>query len=158
VLLGRRRDTPSPEVVLSIVDASNLERNLYLVSQVLELGLPTVVALNMTDIARQRGIVIDVAMLAERLGVSVVEVQAHRPHGLKELKSALAAAVGTGTRIPASPFPQAFQQEVDRLSAHLSEREANGAARLPRYLVERLLLDTAGYLTSHLLDSGHESP
>src|SRR5260221_12883582 len=50
VLLGRRADTPRADVVLSIVDASNLERNLYLVSQVLELGLPIVVALNMTDI------------------------------------------------------------------------------------------------------------
>src|SRR5437868_10309771 len=77
VLLGRRSDTPSPDAVLCIVDASNLERNLYLVSQVLELGLPTVVALNMIDIAAERGIKIDAAKLSERLGVPVVEVQAN---------------------------------------------------------------------------------
>src|SRR5947209_19620273 len=59
VLLGRRSDSPSPDVVLCIVDASNLERNLYLVSQVLEFGLPTVIALNMTDIARDKGLAID---------------------------------------------------------------------------------------------------
>ena len=50
VLLGRRADSPAPDAVLCIVDASNLERNLYLVSQVLELGLPTVIALNMIDV------------------------------------------------------------------------------------------------------------
>ena len=68
VLLGRRDDAAPPDVVLSIVDASNLERNLYLVSQVLSLGLPTVVALNMVDVARDRQIEIDVAALAEAAG------------------------------------------------------------------------------------------
>ncbi|HEV3136339.1 MAG TPA: FeoB small GTPase domain-containing protein, partial [Pirellulales bacterium] len=63
VLLGRRADTEPIDIVLSIVDASNLERNLYLVSQVLELGVPTVVALNMVDIARARGLAIDVERL-----------------------------------------------------------------------------------------------
>ena len=58
--------------MLSIVDASNLERNLFLTSQVLALGLPTVVALNMVDLARDRQIEIDVPALAARLGVPVV--------------------------------------------------------------------------------------
>src|SRR5690349_8351876 len=60
VLLGRQEDLGRMDAVLSIVDASNLERNLYLLSQVLELGVPTVVALNMIDIARHRGVEIDV--------------------------------------------------------------------------------------------------
>ena len=64
VLLGRRADTPAPDVVLCVVDANNLERNLYLVSQVLELGRPTVVALTMTDVAESRGLAIDVERLA----------------------------------------------------------------------------------------------
>src|SRR6267154_684293 len=89
VLLGRRSDTPSPDVVLCIVDASNLERNLYLVSQVLELGLPTVVALNMIDIAAERGIKIDTVKLSERLGIRVVEVQANRRRGIDTLKVCL---------------------------------------------------------------------
>ena len=78
VLLGRGADESPPDVVLSIVDASNLERNLFLISQVLALGLPTVVALNMVDLARDRQIEIDVAALAERLGVPVVPIQANR--------------------------------------------------------------------------------
>src|SRR3972149_2573661 len=72
VLLGRLADMPRVDAVLSIVDAGNLERNLYLVSQVLELGLPTVVALNMVDLAQSRGLAIDVDRLARQLGVPVV--------------------------------------------------------------------------------------
>jgi len=158
VLLGRCADMPPPDVVLSIVDASNLERNLYLLSQVLELGLPTVVALNMTDVAQQRGIAIDVARLSAQLGVPVLEVQAHRRRGLADLKAALASAVGVTARPPASPFPVPFQQEVDRLASHLAQHPTNGTAPVPRYLVERLLLDTAGYLTAQLFDSDHEAP
>src|SRR5688572_21948243 len=67
VLLGRRADVEPIDVVLCIVDASNLERNLYLVSQVLELGLPTVIALNMVDVAEDKGISLEYARLAERL-------------------------------------------------------------------------------------------
>jgi ferrous iron transport protein B len=151
VLLGRRGDTHPPDVVLSIVDASNLERNLYLVSQVLEIGVPTVVALNMADIAHDRGIVIDVPKLADRLGVPVVEVQAHRRRGLTQLKKVLGAAAGRVVNVPTSPFPDAFQREVDQLSLRLVERDG-GSAAWPRYLVERLLLDTAGYLTTQLVD------
>src|SRR5262249_17290547 len=68
VLLGRQHDVDKIDAVLSIVDASNLERNLYLLSQVLELGVPTVVALNMTDVARSRGLEIKLRTLVERLG------------------------------------------------------------------------------------------
>ncbi|HMB94644.1 MAG TPA: FeoB small GTPase domain-containing protein [Tepidisphaeraceae bacterium] len=56
VLRGLRADTPAPDVVIVVIDASNLQRNLYLVSQLIELGRPLVVALNMTDVAERRGI------------------------------------------------------------------------------------------------------
>jgi ferrous iron transport protein B len=145
VLLGRRKDSHAPDAVLCIVDASNLERNLYLVSQVLEMGLPTVIALNMIDIAADRGMAIDVARLRERLGVPVIELQANRRRGIEELKQALALAAERHGKAPASPFPQEFRQEVAKLEALFA---ADDGARkpLPRYLVERLLLDTGGYL------------
>src|ERR1700742_2676345 len=63
VLLGRQSDVAHCDAILCIVDASNLERNLYLLSQVLELCLPTVVAMNMTDIAESRGLTIDATLL-----------------------------------------------------------------------------------------------
>ncbi|MDZ4779049.1 MAG: ferrous iron transport protein B [Planctomycetia bacterium] len=150
VLLGRRADTPAPDAILCIVDASNLERNLYLVSQALELGLPTVVALNMTDVAATRGISIDHQELARRLGIPVVPVQANRRRGLKELANALAAAVEQPRAERESPFPKAFQREVAQLSERL-ERDAP----TPRYLVERLLLDTSDYLEGVLGGDQH---
>ena len=142
VLLGRRSDTPRPDAVLCILDASNLERNLYLLSQVLELGLPAVVALNMTDIANKRGLKIDLARLRKQLNVPIVPVQANKKIGLDELKTALAAAVGQSGTPPESPFPAEFRREV----AAFEERLNGHKDTMPRYLVERLLLDTSGYL------------
>src|SRR5438552_4340679 len=89
VLLGRMSDVAPIDVVLCIVDASNLERNLYLVSQVLELGLPTVVALNMVDVARDKGLVIGLKQLAAQLPVPVVPVQANKKIGIAALEQAI---------------------------------------------------------------------
>lgn len=150
VLLGRQPNTQPPDAVLCIVDASNLERNLYLVSQVLSIGLPTVVALNMMDLARQRGVTIDTAELAGRLGAAVVEVQANQKIGLVELRKALVAAVERGPREGVNPFPAEFQREVAALRG--LTRGASGEP-LPAFLVERLLLDTSGYLEHLIADA-----
>src|SRR5206468_2316981 len=105
VLLGRQSDVPPIDVVLCIVDASNLERNFYLVSQVLELGLPTVVALNMIDVARDRRIEIDIERLQRQLGVRAIAVQANRRLGIATLRSALADSLMRESGPPQSPFP-----------------------------------------------------
>lgn len=143
VLFGRAAGETRPDVVVCIVDASNLERNLYLVSQVLELDLPTVVALNMIDAAEQNGISIDVARLSERLGVPVVALQAHRGVGVDRLKQAIATASEASAATSPNPFPPAFQSEVEELEKLCRERVRES---VPRYLAERLLLDTSGYL------------
>ena len=75
-LLGTLPGQAKPDLVLLLLDATNLERNLYLASQVLELGLPTVVALNMVDLAERASIQIDAASLARELGCPVVPVVA----------------------------------------------------------------------------------
>jgi ferrous iron transport protein B len=81
-----------PDVVIDVVDATNLERNLYLTTQLLELGRPLVIALNVSDLARAQGIRIDVARLSALIGgVPVVETVASRGEGLGEL---LDAALG----------------------------------------------------------------
>ncbi len=151
VLLGRQSDVQQPDVVLCIVDASNLERNLYLVSQVLELGRPTVIALNMIDVAADNGLTLDVERLRRQLGVPVVKMQANRKVGLSDLKQALSAAASQDSLKPNSPFPIAFQQEVAALESRIN-RDAR--ASVPRYLVERLLLDTSGYLEHSGVFSG----
>jgi len=148
VLLGRRDDVPSCDAVICIVDASNLERNLYLVSQVLEFSRPTVVALNMIDIAEARGMKIDAARLSSRLGIPVVPIQANKHRGLAELKAALERTVELGAPSSDSPFPPEFCEEVAALGEVLVPAAAHGRVLsvVPRYIVERLLLDTTGYL------------
>ena len=75
----------NPDVVVNIVDASNLERNLYLTTQVIELGKPMVIALNMMDVAEKRGIKVDTNKLSKELGVPVVAIVATKNEGIKEL-------------------------------------------------------------------------
>ncbi len=148
LLLGRSTGTAPVDGVLLCVDASNLKRNLYLVSQVLEFGLPTVIALNMPDVARGRGISIDPDRLQHKLGVPVVVTQANRRVGMAELKAALAAEVERGRIARPTPMPPPFECEVDRLQTALAPRGGRGAdaGPVPRCLVQRLLLDVGGYL------------
>ena len=79
----------TPDVVILVLDASNPERNLYLTVQVLELGIPCVVALNMTDTAAARGLAIDHALLEARLGVPVIPTVARRRRGIDQLTTAV---------------------------------------------------------------------
>jgi ferrous iron transport protein B len=152
LLLGRLEDG-APDAVLCIVDASNLERNLYLVSQVLEIGLPTVVALNMTDVAAARGITIDVEELAKRIGVPVVAIQAHHGVGLDDLRRAVGLACSAAVvSTPADVFPPQFDAEAAGV-AEIFARQT-GTEAPPRYLIRRLLLDTSGYLQSRLSPGG----
>ena len=78
-MLGRMPGQRPPNAVLLLLDATRLERNLYLASQVMELGLPTVVALNMTDLAERASIRIDPERLAQELGCPVVPIVAPMP-------------------------------------------------------------------------------
>ena len=79
-----------PDAVVDIVDASNLERNLYLAVQLMELGVPLVLAMNMSDVARDRGLQIDYGKLSELLGVPVVPTVGHKGRGIQELLATVA--------------------------------------------------------------------
>ncbi|GJG87993.1 ferrous iron transport protein B [Gemmatimonadetes bacterium T265] len=94
VLLGRGRDVPVPDVVVVVADAQHLERNLFLLSQVLELGLPVVVALNQVDAAMAAGVTVDVPELIHELGATAIPTVAKRGEGLEQLKRAIARAPG----------------------------------------------------------------
>ena len=83
------------DLIVNIVDASNIERNLYLTTELLELGLPLVVVLNMSDVAESKGLVIDTETLSRRLGAPVVTAVGSRGRGLDELLATVLAAVGT---------------------------------------------------------------
>lgn len=89
VLLGRRTDTEMPDRIVCIVDASNLERNLYLVHQILDLGRPIILVVNMMDLATKAGLEIRVNQLEKELGIPVIAAQAARGQGVIELKLAM---------------------------------------------------------------------
>ncbi len=143
VLLGRCRDVAAPDVIVCIVDATNLERNLYLVSQARELGRPLLVVLNKMDMARERDIRIDVAQLQQRLGVPIVPMQAHRREGLDTLRHSLVTLERRAAELSDSPLPEAVADETRQLQTLWEQRLGRA---VPRYLAERLLLDTGGYL------------
>lgn len=92
VILGRREDTPKPDVVVCVVDASNAERHFFLATQIMELGIPTIVVLNMTDIAKTKGIEFDPQKLSDSLGVPVILSNASAREGIPQLRVELSNA------------------------------------------------------------------
>ncbi len=141
VLLGQQRDVGKIDAVVCIADASNLERNLYVVSQVLDLGLPTVLVLNMWDVAEHRAIVINVEELRSRLNIPVIPCEAHRRRHIDDVKQAIVSVVSQTP--PAAPrvFPPEFYDEGLKLQSRLAEW---GETNVPFYVAERLLLDVGG--------------
>lgn len=91
VLLGRRADTERPQAVVNIIDANNLERNLFLTSQLMDLGLPMVVVLTMGDVAERHGLKVSAQKLEEALGIPVRAVNGPRKRGLPAVRQALSS-------------------------------------------------------------------
>lgn len=121
VLFNRLADVPPPDLVVVVADASNLERNLYFATQVIELGYPTLIALNMIDVARENGHEIDTERLSRELGVPVLPLVASRGEGVAELRERILL----GLKAPATPrrfaeFPPGFANEVDALASLLA--------------------------------------
>ena len=127
------------EVVVDVVDATNLEHNLYLTAQLVEMRVPMVVALNMMDAARGQGLEIDAEALAARLGCPVVPMVARRREGLEALMAAI-AAVAAKRRPPAAEIP--YPDEVERAVAALRPVVGPAAAQArvdARWLSVKLL-------------------
>jgi ferrous iron transport protein B len=118
VLRGLRSDAPAPDVVIVVVDASNLQRNLYLVSQLIELGRPLVIALSMMDIAQRRGQPISPELLSRTLGVPVIPVVGHKKKGINDLKAAVRKA--TVAPLPDFSLPDAMKEELMLLGGGLA--------------------------------------
>lgn len=106
-----------PSAVIDIVDATNIERNLYLTTQILELGKPVVVALNMVDALKKSGDKIDVKKLSEKLGCKVVETVALHGKGVKEVAEAAARAASENAK---NPLP-CFSSDVEKAVAEIKE-------------------------------------
>lgn len=125
VLQRRDADRWTPQVVLVVVDAVHLERNLFLTGQVLELGVPVVIALNQFDVAQTEGIQIDVPELIHELGVPIVPTVAKRGEGIEPLKQALLTAATLPAPMRRFTLPEPVQTALAPVEACLT---ANGFA------------------------------
>ena len=134
-----------PDVVLQVVDASNLERNLYLALQVAEMGRPLVLALNMHDIAVQRGIAVDLAKLSQWLGVPVVATVGHRGGGRQELLDTLVrVAQGQVVALPLNvAYGPLLETAIAELVAAIAADPPLAAALPARWLAIKLLEEDA---------------
>jgi ferrous iron transport protein B len=141
VLFHRLPKVPPPDLVVVVVDASNLQRNLYFATQVIELGYPTLIALNMVDVARENGHEIDPEQLGRLLGVTVLPIVASKGDGLKALRDRI--AVDSQQR-PTERGPcrfcepaAGFEEETTKLSRLLLKTfpESRFAARAEAILV-----------------------
>ncbi|WP_298197122.1 ferrous iron transporter B [Novosphingobium sp.] len=119
VIMGRYPGETMPEVLVVVLDASNLEQHLVFAQEVIALGRPTVVALNMVDLAERDGLVLDPAALAQALGVPVIPTVAVRRRGLDELAAAIASAEARAAADPA---------DHQRPSTDLTERRVTAQA------------------------------
>ena len=111
-LIGQR-----PDAILNIIDGTNLERNLYLTTQLTELGIPVVVAINMMDVVRRNGDQINVAELSRELGCKVVEISALKGDGVMEAAQAAVEAAATAKTVPM----HTFSGPVEHAIAHIEE-------------------------------------
>ncbi|KAB2643709.1 MAG: ferrous iron transport protein B [Verrucomicrobia bacterium] len=139
VLLGLRSDTPRPDRILCVMDASHLERNLYFITQVLELGLPTIIALNMIDLAQSQGIVIDVQKLSQELDVPVIACQANHQETVLPLKLALSRAEINRSSW-AQKLPSPWMRAIDGVAAVWAHAEEKTSQRDPLLRMKSLLL------------------
>jgi ferrous iron transport protein B len=133
LLLGRAGQR-RPDVIVNVLDASNLDRHLYLTSQLFELGIPVILAVNMTDIAESNGLKLHLAELSRILAAPVVGLQANRGIGIDELWRTLRK---TGPAPLAPMLPPAVVDETAALQQLLPG--------VPEFLVRRILLDVGGF-------------
>ena len=106
-----------PDAILNIIDGTNLERNLYLTTQLTELGIPVVAAVNMMDVVRKNGDKINTAELSRRLGCKIVEISALKGDGVMEAAEAAIAAARSGKTVP----QHNFSGVVEHALAHIEE-------------------------------------
>jgi len=139
MLLGLLGDESPGDIVLAVVDAANLDRELFIVTQILDLEIPTVVALTMNDLATGQGRRVDPKHLQQHLGIPVVEVVAPHNKGITDLKQALLDVAGQPAAAPPWSIGDKVLGAVDTLADELQKHHP-GAANTRRQLAVQLLL------------------
>lgn len=119
-----------PDVIIDLVDATNIERNLYLTTQLIETGVPVVVALNMVDLIEKRGLKIDTKRLSMVLGCPIIETSALKGTGLKELIAEAVKVAKQGEhQLPGAIFSEKLEEAIDTVVPALSETIATNKKR-----------------------------
>ena len=121
--------TERPDAILNIVDGTNIERNLYLSTQLMELGIPVVMAVNMMDIVTKNGDKIYIDKLGKKLGCEVVEISALKGTGIMEAANKAVAAASKKTHTPVHEFSQAAEAAIASVSAKLGSDVAEDQKR-----------------------------
>ena len=124
VLFHRLPEIPAPALVVVVIDASNLQRNLYYATQVIELGYPTIVAMNMVDVAEENGLQIDAEQFSAALGVPVLPLVASTGQGIPELREKMVAMLRNAQKQTPRQFCElhpSFSQEVEGIAALLEK-------------------------------------
>lgn len=120
-----------PDLILNIVDATNLERNLYLTTQLAEMEAPMIIALNMMDALKEKGSEINIKALEEKTGIKIMPVSASKGHGISEL---MTAALEIAKKHDVRPSPVSYKPNIERAIREIKEIEA-----LPRLCAVKLL-------------------
>jgi ferrous iron transport protein B len=130
-----------PDIIVDIVDATNIERNLYLFTQLAELGSPIIIALNMSDMAKNRGLVIDHRHLGRLLGVPIIPTVGNKKKGLEDLLDVIIASVDGN--ISCLPIPISYGSDLDseiiRIRALIEKDITNIIGNCPRWVALRLI-------------------
>lgn len=116
ILLGKLSDIEKPDGIICVVDASNLERNLYIVSQIIDQRIPLILVLNMIDVAENNGIIIDTGRLSEILGVYVIKTVGSRRKGIADLKRAIRLNFKVSTAVRQWKVPEVVREEHEELA------------------------------------------
>ena len=149
ILLGHASHTPAPDIVICVVDASHLERNLYFVTQIIDRHLPLIIALNMMDVAEQSGIIIDVRSLAHELDAPVVPTVASRGEGIDQLKAAVLTTRTASVRARGWHLPDTVERETEELVGILREAHSLTAPQA--------FHEAVGLLTAESQDIDHST-
>ncbi len=125
-----------PDVIINIVDGSNIERNLYLTTQLVELGIPVVIALNMMDVVNKNGDIINTSKLSKSLGCEVLETSALKGKGLKELSD---KAVEIGKSTPKVTLLNTFSKDTEEVLSNIEKLlKGNSLIKNPRWFYIKL--------------------
>ncbi|MBI3099436.1 MAG: ferrous iron transport protein B [Planctomycetes bacterium] len=156
VLAGRISGTEPPDVVVAVVDATNLRRNLFLVSQIADLGRPLVIALNIVDEAEKRGIRLDAELLSRRFGVPVIPIVAKTGAGIGALQQAVEAVMSSPAQFAPVVWSDPVRSALSILRESLSPALASrlGPQLLPRLLFDGTTVTAAGNLDGNGAVSG----